>query len=78
MNRSVLHRDVQQRRSADRWRHPCWAGYRDLIERLDTAALPEAARLNALLPPGAVSGGGVGDIAKGIETLKAAMQQVNG
>ena len=58
MNSSVLRRDVQQRRSADRWRHPCWAGYRDLIERLDTAALPEAARLNALLPPGAVSGGG--------------------
>lgn len=42
----------------DSWRHPCWADYRGLIGRLDLAAFPGLSQLNALLPPGAVSGGG--------------------
>ena len=40
------------------WTHPCWDGYRDLISRLDLARFPTPAELNALLPPGVVSGGG--------------------
>lgn len=35
---------------------PCWDGYRELLARLDGASFPDAVRLNALLPPGAVSG----------------------
>jgi hypothetical protein len=51
-------RDLPPSRSADRWRHPCWDGYRRLIGRLDIQSLPAPAQLNALLPPAAVSGGG--------------------
>lgn len=39
-------------------RRPCWDGYRDLLARLDGASFPDAACLDALLPPGTVSGGG--------------------
>ena len=42
----------------DPWRHPCWDGYRTIISRLTGAAFPTPAQLTALLPPGAVSGGG--------------------
>lgn len=39
-------------------RQPCWDGYRELIARLDGTLFPDVARLNALLPPGTVSGSG--------------------
>ena len=39
-------------------RQPCWAGYRELLERLEQTRFPGAESLNRLLPPGAVSGGG--------------------
>jgi hypothetical protein len=39
-------------------RQPCWDGYRELLARLDGASFPDAASLDALLPPGTVSGGG--------------------
>lgn len=39
-------------------RQPCWDGYRELLARLDGASFPDAARLDALLAPGTVSGGG--------------------
>jgi len=39
-------------------RQPCWDGFRELIGRLDGAGFPDAAHLNGLLPPQAVSGGG--------------------
>jgi hypothetical protein len=37
---------------------PCWDGYRELLARLKGPDFPDAVRLNALLPPGTVSGGG--------------------
>jgi hypothetical protein len=45
-------------RDPDRWRYPCWEGYRGLLGRLDLTTFPELPQLNGLLPPGAVSGGG--------------------
>jgi hypothetical protein len=39
-------------------RQPCWDGYRELLARLDGACFPDAESLEAVLPPGAVSGGG--------------------
>lgn len=39
-------------------RRPCWDGYRELLARLDGASFPDAASLDALLPPGTASGGG--------------------
>jgi hypothetical protein len=39
-------------------RRPCWEGYRELLARLDGSSFPDAACLDALLPPDTVSGGG--------------------
>jgi len=38
--------------------HPCWAAYRELLERLPNGAFPDPVSLSALLPDGLKSAGG--------------------
>jgi hypothetical protein len=45
-------------KESERWGHPCWDDYREMITQLEGPAIPGPGQLNALLPRGTQSGGG--------------------